>query len=401
MPRHMRVALYHPWIYLKGGAERVIVELVRRSRHDWAIFTHHYDPAATFPEFADFDVVELTPRISVRRRLWPLLRAAGTIARTDLDQVPCEGLLVSSEGLGDLVLARTTRLPAVCYCHTPLKILHDPATRRRLATQGWQRRLAAEVVGPAFHQVDVWLWRRYRRILANSMETAERLRRAGFEVDNRLEVLYPGVDTRLFRPRPGPRGRYFLVAGRIMWQKNIELAIEAMRIAVARGVAVEMVVAGAVDAKSEPYLAELRRRAAGLPVVFERDPDDERLRVLYARALAVIFPPLSEDWGLVPLEAMASGTPVLAVAGGGPVESVLSGVTGWLLPADPMAFAERMTAVAADPSMVAVMASAARQRAEAFDWQRFATRMDEVIEAVVAQGAKERPWAAPTRLGAS
>ena len=52
----MKLALYHPWIYLHGGIERTILELVRRSQHEWIIFVGHYDPEGTFPGFADLDV---------------------------------------------------------------------------------------------------------------------------------------------------------------------------------------------------------------------------------------------------------------------------------------------------------------------------------------------------------
>ena len=54
----MRLAVYHPWTYLRGGIERVLAELLTRSRHDWTLFTHHYEPAATFPELRSCDVVE-------------------------------------------------------------------------------------------------------------------------------------------------------------------------------------------------------------------------------------------------------------------------------------------------------------------------------------------------------
>ena len=62
----MKVALYHPWIYLKGGLERTILEIGRRSRHEWLIYTSHYDAAGTFPEMAGLQVRE-AQRVSVQR----------------------------------------------------------------------------------------------------------------------------------------------------------------------------------------------------------------------------------------------------------------------------------------------------------------------------------------------
>lgn len=374
--------MYHPWVYLKGGIERTLLELLNRSRHEWTLYTHHLDAAATFPGLAEHRVVELAPRVSVRRAFGPLVHAAWTIYRTRLPDDGSRGLLVSSEGLGDLLLARN-RVPAACFCHTPLKILHDPATRERLNEGRPAAAAALRVLGPAFHTVDRRMFRRYRHVFANSLETAERLGRAGLALEGRVEVLYPGVDLDRFAPRPGPRRPTLLVAGRIMWQKNVELAIDALAVARERhGADLGMVVAGAVDAKSRPYLAELRRRAAGLPVQFEVDPSDARLAELYGTVTALVFPALNEDWGIVPLEAMASGTPVLAVGSGGPAESVVDGVTGWLLPAAVDAFAARMAAIAGAPAAgLEPMRRAARERALLYGWDRFVARIDDAMEA--------------------
>ena len=150
-------------------------------------------------------------------------------------------------------------------------------------------------------------------------------------------------------PAAQAREPIFLVAGRMVWQKKLELAIDAMRIAVAMGLAGRLIIAGAVDEKSREYVNGLRARAAGLPITFEEGPSDERLIELYQEATALLFTAPNEDWGIVPLEAMASGTPVIAVASGGPCESVVHGETGWLLPARPKAFADQMLAVARCP----------------------------------------------------
>lgn len=379
----MKVALYHPWVYLKSGIERMFVETLARSRHDWTIYTHHHEPEATYPELGQADVVELAPPVSVRRELGPLAHAAMTIARTRFPLADERVLLVSSEGLGDLVLART-RLPAVAYCHTPLKIVHDRATNEALGEVSPMKRRAAQIIGPAFTTVDRRLWRRYRHVLVNSEETRRRAAAAGLRAAEDMEVLRPGVDLRRFGGDTGGSDRVdgrFLTAGRIMWQKHIELAIDALRLALVERKEASLVIAGAVDVKSEPYFAELRSQAEGLPVTFERDPTDERLLELYRSATALVFTPRNEDWGMVPLEAMAGGLPVLAIDAGGPRESILDGRTGWLLPDDAATFARRMVEVLTmHPATLAVMRDAARTRASAFAWEPFVARLDDVLE---------------------
>ena len=359
-----------------------MAELFRRSRHDWTLYTHHLDRAATFPDLQDAPIVELQPRVGVRRSLTTLARAGTTIGSARLPDDGSRALLVSSESLGDLALLRT-RLPAVAYCHTPLKILHDPVTRAALAAQSAFRGRAVSMIGPGFTALQRFLWRRYRHVFVNSAETRSRVARAGLVPGGPVEVLHPGVDTERFTPGIPSPDPYFLVAGRIMWEKEIELAIEALRRARRSGLRTRMVVAGAVDAKSRPYVERLRSLGAGLPVTFEIDPDDARLAHLYRGATAVVFTPPNEDFGIVPLEAMAAGTPVVARDAGGPRETVVDGSTGWLIPGDPGSFAAKLVEIEAAGPHLEPMRRAARARALEFSWQAFVDRVDDVMEAAV------------------
>lgn len=389
----MRLALYHPWVYLRGGAERVLAEILERSRHDWVIYTHHYEPAETFPSLKG-SVVELGPPVSVRRALGPLVHAAATMAGTRLPDDGSQALLVSSEGLGDLLLARNEQ-PAVAYCHTPLKILHDPQSRADLSRRDPSKAALLRMLGRPFQSVDAALWRRYRHVLVNSQETKRRVLAGSLAPESSVEVLYPGVDLSRFGAGFGElasigaaseREPLFLVAGRMVWQKRIELAIDAFAVARSRGLDATMIIAGMVDEKSRGYVEGLKRRAAGLPITFEEAPDDRRLAELYERATACIFTAPNEDWGIVPLEAMACGTPVLAVNSGGPRESVVHGQTGWLLPPQPRAFAEQMQVVAASHEDMAWMRRACRRHVQRYDWDRFVRRIDDLMEEVAVTG---------------
>jgi glycosyltransferase involved in cell wall biosynthesis len=394
----VRAALYHPWVYLTSGIERTFVELLRRSRHDWTIYTHHHSPDTTYPELADARIELLSPPVTVRRSLLPLLQATRAISNARLPADAGDALLVSSEGLGDFILNRAT-MPAVCFCHTPLKILHDPQTRAALRASSPLKYAASRALAPAFAGADRRMWRRYRHVFANSRETQRRIATAGLADPDRIEVLTPGVDVDRFAGVASLRRRpqLFLVAGRIMWQKNIELAIDAIAEARADGVDVELVVAGAVDEKSKPYLQALQARAAGLPVIFEANPTDERLTHLYLSATALVFTPRNEDWGIVPLEAMAAGAPVISVDNGGPRESIVDQVTGWLLPPDPVRFAEQIARVsAATERDLGVIRRAAREHAQAFGWESFVARVDDVMERV-AESRAVAPPAAPPR----
>jgi glycosyltransferase involved in cell wall biosynthesis len=379
----LRPALYYPWVYLKGGAERVLVELMQRSRHDWTLFTNRYEPRSTFPEFAGLDVVPLQ-EVSVRRSVPEVAKAAVTLLTQRLELSSHDALFVVSEGLGNLVAARSS-VPTSCICLTPLKIAYDEFTRAHYFRQS--HRLHQRLAIAAYTRLERPAWRQYERVFCNSAETRRRVFDARLVDPSRLEIAYHGVDIDRFYPT-GEREPFLLVAGRMMWAKHIELAIRAWRASKphAEENPFRLVIAGMVDAKSQAYVAELRRLATGREdIVFIESPSDDDLIRLYQRCTAAVFSAFNEDWGLVPLEAMACGKPVIATDRGGPRESIVHGETGWLVRDDVESFAARIGALfGMTDAQLDGMGRAARARAELFTWNDFVERVDEHVEELTA-----------------
>ena len=376
----MRVAMYYPWVYLKGGIERTILELVRRSHHEWTIFTSHYRPDDTFPEFADVDIRQIGS-ISVKRDLVTVARACSQLLLRGGEWSDYDALMVNCDGIGNLLALRAHGLPLLCLCHTPLKVGYDDHARER-----WLRvqrpSLFTRAGVQAFKQADRLAWRRYRRVFCVSKEVERRLQAAGVVRPEQTEILHPAVDLDRFVPS-GRREDYFLMPGRIMWSKNVELGLRAfLRFqAASPGDAKRLVIAGAVDDKSRPYLAQLRELATGRSgIEFVENPSDEQLLDLYDRSLAVLFTPPNEDWGIVPLEAMAFGKPVIAVDRGGPAESIVDRESGLLCRDDPDAFAAAMRLIATDEELYEHLASGARARVLRYDWNGFVGRIDEYLD---------------------
>ncbi len=393
----MRVALYHPWIYLKGGIERTILELVTRSRHRWTIFSSRYLPDETFPQFRDLDVVEFAP-VSVKRSLAPAAMACLRLLLTGQNWRAYDALMISSDGIGNLLTLRADGVPLICLCHTPLKIAYDPHTRER-----WLQLFRPSAITRGGVRLFTWIdrrtWKRYRRVFCVSGEVERRLVRAGLVEPGQTEVVHPGVDP----DRLVPSGRcepFFLLPGRIMWSKNLELGLAAFMELKSHWLSdgscapLRLVVAGMLDAKSRPYLANLQSMAASRDDIdFVLCPSDEALFDLYDRSLAVLFTPLNEDWGIVPLEAMAFGKPVISVERGGPAESVAHGETGFLCPPTPEAFAGAMARLVSDPELYQRMSRAARERSLHFHWRSFVSRIDDYIEGLAMPAPGRQPSA--------
>lgn len=384
----MRVAAYYPWIYLRGGGERTLLEFIRHSRHTWTIYTNRYDPEATFPEFRDIPLVEL-PRVSVKRNARDVGRAAFTLLSQELPFDDADALMICQESLGNLIGLRVRRMPVFCLCLTALRVAYDPHVRSRfLATRPslWTRLGVS-----AFSLVDRLAWARYDRVFCISGEVASRLHTAHLTPEGRTEIVYPGVDLNDFRP-DGAWEPFFLLPGRIMWTKNIELGIQAytrLKTISPGAHRFRLVICGIVDEKSRPYLQKLRDMAGDRPdIEFVVDPSDQAFKQLYRRAFAVLFTAFNEDWGLVPLEAMASGRPVIGVAQGGPLESIAHGETGLLCPAEPEAFARAMASLAEDPGLADMMGRAGRGHVTRFSWDEFARPIDDYIDFLVGRSRR-------------
>jgi glycosyltransferase involved in cell wall biosynthesis len=388
----MRIACYYPWVYLRSGIERTILETCRRSRHEYTVFTNHFEPENTYPEFKDLRVVELA-HVPVDRKLSSVLKAAIVIGRQKLDLSSYDLLVVQCDGLGSLVLNRSLGIPAVCFCHTPLRPVYDPYYRARAfeRIKGIQR-LAFHLFSSAFRTIDRRMWSRYKYVFLNSGENRMRAERGGLldSQESRFEVLHPGIDTTLLQPsvRFDP---YFLVSGRIMWTKNIELAIRAFvrfKELSPTHAHFRLVIAGMLDAKSQKYLKELQALAQGrADIEFIITPSDSELRELYRRCYTVLFPPFNEDWGIVPLESNAFGKPVIACDRGGPKESQVHGETGFLVEPEPEEFAQSMALLAADPELARRMGQQGRKNTLQYDWSYFVNRMDDVLE-MIARGTE-------------
>jgi len=382
-----RLALYWPWIYLRSGVERCIVEYLKRSRHDWTILTNHFDKDATYPEFAKFDVIELS-RVSVDRNPLKALKAAIIILFQKVDLSRFDALFLHSGDLGDLFAVRNRFIPVICYCHSPIRPVYDPTYREEYLKRNRGNALLFWVLWLTFRLIGPVAWGRYKFVFCNSHWIERRILINRLCQHERLKVLHPGVDTTRISPS-NVWEHFFLVPGRIMWLKNIELAIRAFRIFRENSSATkqfQLIVAGMVDQKSRAYLKQLQEQFGDIPDIrWVLNPSDKVLFSLYERCYAVLFTPLAEDWGIVPLEAMAHGKPVVAVNRGGPTESIVPDKTGFLLPPDEKAFADTMLTLVQKRWLAEQMGFAGRKRVKAFDWEYYTKCLDDFFSQLPAR----------------
>lgn len=303
----VRYALVHDWLTVPGGSEDVFREVCEL--YPGTVYTSQWD-ASRIKFLAGREV-----KTSVVQRLPLALKKHYLYA-------PVLPFVYRRFGLGDydVVLsdshsfAHAVRKRAgalhVCYYHTPARSLWVPEVDDRASTGklAWLKKLIAR----GLKRMDLQSSRNPDVIFANSKTTAERIRKFyGREVD---AVIYPPVDVRKWLDVPRvSEDEGLLYWGRLIRYKRVDLAIEA---AIRTGQKLNIVGSG-------PAEAELRAMAAGHEnIVFHGRLPDADLKRLMSRCRAFVFPAY-EDFGIVAVEALAAGLPVVAFGAGGASESVL------------------------------------------------------------------------------
>lgn len=210
----------------------------------------------------------------------------------------------------------------------------------------------------------------------------------------RAEVVHPGVAMPVTAPRwpePGPFSVFTL--GRFDPDKRLDFSLEAWakleeRLPATAFAACRLTLAGGCDPRrpvSREVRASLEARIArqgwGERVRLAAEPTPAEIEAGFAGAHCLLHPMPGEHFGLVPVEAMARGRPVLAVAGAGPDETVLDGRSGALRPFDAAAFGDVLAEWAGDPVRVRTLGEAARERAGEFSLEAFAERWVRWVEA--------------------
>ncbi|MET8088638.1 glycosyltransferase [Micromonospora sp. NPDC005220] len=346
-----RVALVHEWFGATGGSENVFRQI-----------SSLLPEAERFVLWKDHDAVEPNLRESWMART-PLRKTkAGA-----LPLMPLVWRTLSQERF-DLVIssshafAHTVRLGSseetryLSYVHSPARYIWSPNFDGRGSNP------MLTVPRRMLQTADVRLSRHVNGYAANSEEVRARIARY-WKRD--AVVINPPVDVDYFAAAPAadqnqPR-EYLLGVGRWIPYKNFDLIIQ-----IAEAAGLPVVIAG-----SGPEETALRRAAerVRVPVTFEVRPSKERLRQLYWGARALLFP-VHEDFGIIPVEAQACGTPVVGLRRGGLLETVVDGETGFLIDSqDPGSFVplvHRLPELSQDR---------VRSHANGFSEQQFAARM--------------------------
>jgi alpha-1,3/alpha-1,6-mannosyltransferase len=398
----LNIAFLHPDLGI-GGAERLVVDAalhLQAAGHRVTLFTTHHDHARCFEPtrdgtldvrvYGDFLPSHLRQRLRAPCMIVRMIYLAGVMKLCGgrFDVIFCD---LISHAIPFVRLLSRTRI--VFYCHFPDLLLTPPRHFLYRLYRAPLDRLEELTTGMA------------DRVLVNSRFTASVFRRTFPHLHTRTpEVVYPGVDcdryASISASQPGEKEETLtlLSINRYERKKNLGLAIDALallreRVAAEVFTRVRLIIAGGYDERwqeSRETLHELQVRAqrAGLAdlVAFKCSFTDAERLALLSRCVCVVYTPENEHFGIVPLEAMAAGRPVVAVNNGGPLETIVHEETGLLCAPTPQAFADACARLITNHEETARMGQAGRAHvAQHFSQALFGRRLETILRELVAQ----------------
>ncbi|KAG8467189.1 hypothetical protein KFE25_000505 [Diacronema lutheri] len=397
-----RVVFVHPDLGL-GGAERLVVDMalaLQRRGHAVTVYTSHHDPARSFDETHDgrLEVVvrgDWLPRTLCGRChiLCALLRGISlTCSLLWLERARARGARVAvvDQLSAPVPLLRLMGMRVIFYCHFPDKLLvQHAATGLRSAAKRAYR--------VPFDALEEACTGCAHRVLVNSAFT-QRVYATAFPLLRRVRtppsVLHPCVDIERQQPlAPAECAERvtFLSLNRYERKKNVALALRALAaLPPGHRARARLAVAGGYDKRvreNVEHLAELRALAAELGigelVAFHRSVSEAERQALLRGALAVVYTPTDEHFGIVPLEAMAAARAVVAAKSGGPLETIRDGETGFLCEPTALAMAAALRACIDAPARAVRMGEAGRARVcMHFSAEPFGDRLERVVDQV-------------------
>jgi glycosyltransferase involved in cell wall biosynthesis len=307
----MKLALVHDYLNQLGGAERVVGTL-HEIFPEAPIYTSIYDDRKLPSIFQEMEIktsfMQYFPWISSLFRYYLLFYP---LAFESFDLSEYEVILSSSSAWAKGVKKRADQLH-ICYCHNPMRFVwrYEDYIKQE-PVPAWLKSFLPLLLAP-IKKWDLQNSPRVDYFIANSRTVADRIKKI---YQRESVIINPPVDCSFFKPSEQDQD-YFLVVSRLSAYKRIDLVIEAFK-----RLDLPLKIIGEGPARKK--LAAM----AGENTEFIGKVSDDRLQQYLAGCRALIFPG-EEDFGIVPLEAMACGRPVIAFKAGGALETMVEGETG-------------------------------------------------------------------------
>ncbi|TLS52010.1 glycosyltransferase family 4 protein [Paenibacillus antri] len=356
----MKVAIVHDYLTQYGGAERVL-ECFMDLFPDAPVYTLICDKTKIPARLQNADVrTSFLQKIPGARHHYKKMLSLLPLAIENLDLGNYDLILSTSSAFAKGIITNPNQLH-ICYCHTPMRyvwdLYHDYL--KEIGTNPIYRYVLPFVL----HRLRLWDQLSSTRVdhyIANSNNVANRIQKYYRRAS---EVIHPPVNFSQFTISDKQED-YYLIVSRLLPYKRVDIVIESMNLS-----RQPLIIIG------DGYDRQRLEKLAGPTVTFLGARSDEEIADYYSRCKAFIMPG-NEDFGITPLEAQASGRPVIAFGKGGALETVKEGVTGTFFSeqtASSLSQAvEKLDTMSFDPVEI-------RRHAESFADYRFKQKIHEYV----------------------
>ena len=366
----MRIAIYHN--LLSGGAKRALYEETRRlsANHQLDVFTlssANHEFADLRPYVARHQVYDFQPGALLNS---PFGRLNQAIRQADLQRLRSLARRIAQDieaGNFDLcfvqpcqyesspsILSYLQHLPTVYYCHEPLRRMYEEMPLRPYENSDSTLRKTLDRFDPLIASYQHALKNNDRKnlrsanlILVNS-EFIRNSVRSIYQAE--AQVSYLGVDVDWFRPLTEPKQDFVLSVGSLTPLKGFDFLINALALIPEVQRPILVIASNFQNPPEKTYLEQLAQ-SQKVDLKLEGNVSEERLVQLYNQAKIAVYAAIREPFGLVPVEAMACGTAVVAIRDGGVQETILDGETGLLVARDPEKFAAALQKLLSNPEL--------------------------------------------------
>lgn len=371
----MKVILTQPFLHTKGGLERVILEIAKK--YNPIIYTYRYLPEQTFEEFKEFDIRIIKPQITLPASI------LGERVKWAVQSGECFYNLKIKEEY-DVINAHGTpsewsrnKNERMCwYCHSPNREAFDLYEWRMKNRNLFNKMIFWSSI-KFYKHFEFETVPKIESVLTNSLNSQVRIRKY---LKREAKIISPGVDVKKFENKS--YGNYFFYPSRITPEKRFEMAIEAFEIFKKNKKydKYELIIAGSIQKERKEhvqYLNKIKEKCNGnTKIKILENVSESELIKLYENCLCVLFTPVNEDFGIVPLEAMSCEKPVIAINEGGPKETIVHGETGYLAN-NVNEIVEYMEELCGDMNVVEEMGKMGRKRVlENFTWEKYVKKID-------------------------